>query len=117
MYVMPDREDHATHIRARRALTETRLSDLLKEAGSTANFRVIGNLIFDYYPKTFEAYLTQLFALFDSMPNPIATDTLLPVLQAAWNYFPHRTLNGHCPAEIFLKLHPDGLKRLELEGR
>jgi hypothetical protein len=76
---------------------------------------VISHLVFDYHPRSFETYITQLFALFDLLPNRIETDTLLPVIQDAWNYFPHRSLDGQCPAEVFLKLHPDGLKRLKLE--
>jgi hypothetical protein len=25
----------------------------------------------------------------------------LRIIQDAWNYFPHRFLNGRCPAEVF----------------
>jgi hypothetical protein len=109
-------EEHAAHVRTRRALTESRLARLLKEAGSTANFRVICNLVFEYHPTDFQAYLAQLFALFDSLPNRTDIDTLLPVIQDAWNYFPHRALGGKSPVEIHLEFHPDGLSRLKLEG-
>jgi hypothetical protein len=108
---------HAAHVTARRTLTESRLSQLLKEAGSTAHFYAISNLVFEYHPRSFETYLAQLFSLFNSLPNPIDTDILLPVMQDAWNYFPHRSLDGKCPIELFLKLHPDGLERLELEAK
>jgi hypothetical protein len=76
---------------------------------------VISNLVFEYQPRSFETYVAQLFSLFDSLPNRIDPDTLLPVVQDAWNYFPHRSLDGQCPAELFLKLHPDGLERLKAE--
>jgi hypothetical protein len=31
-------------------------------------------------------------------------DSLLPVIQDAWNYFPHRSLGGRCPAEVMVDL-------------
>jgi hypothetical protein len=82
-------------------------------SGSTAHVNLVTNLVLNYHPKTFENFLTQLFALFDSLSNPTDTDTLLPIIQDAWNYFPHRGLDGRCPAKLFLKLHPEGLERLE----
>jgi len=29
-------------------------------------------------------------------------DSVLPVIQDAWNYFPHRSLDGLCPAEVMV---------------
>jgi hypothetical protein len=31
-------------------------------------------------------------------------DSLLPVIQDAWNYSPHRSLDGRCPAEVMVDL-------------
>jgi hypothetical protein len=31
-------------------------------------------------------------------------DAVMPVIQDAWNYFPHRSLGGRCPAEVIVDL-------------
>ena len=32
--------------------------------------------------------------------HSVDIDDALPVIQDAWNYFPHRFLHGRCPAEV-----------------
>ena len=86
-----------------RVLTELRLSELLLRSKSTATLADVQSLIFDELNK-FAVYLSRLLALFDSADNGVNIDTLLPVIQDAWNYFPHRSLEGRSPAEVFAEL-------------
>jgi hypothetical protein len=101
---MLDFDPDPNEIIRRRVLTETRLTQLLEEAGGDVTLNIIQFLIFDYHHTRSSTYFAQLFALFSSLPNGTGIDTLLPVIEDAWNYFPHRSLDGRCPAEILAEL-------------
>jgi uncharacterized protein DUF6429 len=88
-------------IRSHRELTESRLSDLLEQTKSSAALDDIKRFIFDESGVSRPShYFSQLMALFHTPENTIDDRTLLPVIQDAWNYFPHLRLNGHSPAEL-----------------
>ena len=75
------------------------ISLLLDVYGSGATVEDAAKLIFEYgeasHPSECLADLLMMF-------NPCEEDYLsfMPVIQDAWNYFPHRSLGGKCPAEI-----------------
>jgi hypothetical protein len=94
---------HSKQLESHRVLTELRLSELLLRSKSTVTLEDIQTLIFDETGKL-TLYLPQLLAFFDSGADGTDIDTLLPVIQDAWNYFPHRSLNGRSPAEVLAEL-------------
>jgi hypothetical protein len=91
-------------IEERRALTEVRLSSLFKQAGSTETVASIRKQIFNCNPKDFEWYTRYLLSIFEKQKCAVDIDAAIPVIQDAWNYFPHRFLNGRCPAEVLSEL-------------
>jgi hypothetical protein len=92
-----------------RTLTEMRLSALLKRAGSAERLEAIKRLIFEESQDGLSPYVTKMLRLFESAD--VDGDIVLPVLQDAWNYFPHRSLNGQSPAERLLALQTRDVDR------
>jgi hypothetical protein len=92
-----------------RALTEARLAALLKHAGSAATVEEIKNIILnETSDKPASAYFANLVSLFDAPEGTMDLDAVLQVVEDAWNYFPHRSLSGQCPAELFAQhIQPD----------
>jgi hypothetical protein len=97
---MKDFDPDPKEIDRRCRLTEARLSRLLRKAGADISVDVIRSLIFGYHHTRFKTYQAQLLALFATLQNPIDEDVLLPIVEDAWNYFPHESLNGRSPAEL-----------------
>jgi len=94
-------------IRTYRLLTELRLSGLLDRTKSTATLGDIQRLIFDesdLMPTSH--YFAQILGLFQTPKSKIDDEAVLPVIQDAWNYFPHRGLNGCAPAEFIAGISP-----------
>ena len=87
---------------AYRTLTEERLSALLVRAGRPATLDGIKTIIFDEGHTQLSAYVTKMLRIFE--PSQIAIEDIVPALQDAWNYFPHRSLDGQSPAERLLDL-------------
>jgi hypothetical protein len=85
-----------------RRFIELRLAELLVQSKSTATPEHIKSIIYNEPTKRASEYIVDLIAVFDSPQVTFDLDILLPVLQDAWNYFPHRSLGGKCPAELFL---------------
>jgi hypothetical protein len=92
----PDRKA----IDRRRRSTEARLSRLLQKAGTDFPVDAIQSLVFGYHHTRFNTYLVQLRTLFASLDNPVNENVALPLIEDAWNYFPHESLNGRSPAEV-----------------
>ena len=91
-------------ILGRRALIEARLTALLKEAHATATLEDIKNVIYSEDPdQRPSAYFSFLFSMFDTPRSSLEIGTLAQIVQDAWNYCPHRCLNGQCPAEVFAR--------------
>jgi hypothetical protein len=64
----------------------------------------VRNLAFKYNHARFKTYVAQMLALFRSARHPADEDAVVAVIQDAWNYLPHRSLNGRCPAEVMADL-------------
>lgn len=87
------------------SLVEDRISRLLEEAQSRHKLSDVKNYIFNaaHTAKPRE-WIGPLLGFFDRSMDDIDDDDIdvfLAVIQDAWNYFPHRSLNGECPAELF----------------
>jgi hypothetical protein len=94
----------AAEIAGHRARTETLLSALLRRTKSTATLADIQTLIFEEREDRHSTeYFCDLIALFDTRHGSVDIDEVLPAIQDAWNYFPHRRFRGECPAERLLQ--------------
>ncbi|HTV26201.1 MAG TPA: hypothetical protein VMF32_00270 [Xanthobacteraceae bacterium] len=107
--------NHQSEIAKQRARTEKRVKRLLSKTGSSATLDDIKTIIFnEVVEMAFSAYLMKLMDFFDD-PDERYIDEMLPALQDAWNYFPHRRFNGSCPAAEMLRLAP-GVKPRDLRA-
>ena len=83
-----------------RALIELRLSVLLEKYGSRFTVEDYKRAIFDGPDQTdFPSYLAKSLDVFGTDIEH-ASDEIVAIIQDAWNYFPHRALEGRCPAEM-----------------
>ena len=86
-----------------RTLISARILYLLISFDSEATVEDMKQLIFEHdgrtHPSEFFVGLIELFRA-----DEADVDSLLPVIQDAWNYFPHRSLGGRCPAEVMVDL-------------
>jgi hypothetical protein len=101
---MADRNHNIRTIETYRMLTEERLQHLLDNVDNAASLDTIEQAIYDFNGGDFNLYLFfMLKALrYDDIGD--VDETTLQVIQDAWNYFPHRFLNGRCPAEVMAAL-------------
>jgi hypothetical protein len=105
--------DIVSRVLRHRTLTERRLTRLLKQISSAATLEDIKAIIFDEDQEIpFIVYVMQLSELFGDDAD---ADALIPTIQDAWNYFPHRRLGGSCPAELMLQRIP-GLTPADLRA-
>jgi hypothetical protein len=86
-------------IEAHRKLTMRRMSSLLEEAGIDLPVDMIEFVIFRYHHTRDYLFEAQMKAMFKSAARPIEKDIFLMVIRDAWNYFPHQSLSGGCPAQ------------------
>jgi len=89
-----------SHNAAYRLLVESRLTHLLEVSEIGISFDAIQSIIFDYPQNEVNACIVTFLALFGSSKTPLDEDALYSVIQDAWNYFPHRFLDGRCPADL-----------------
>ena len=102
--VQYDRGDHAPQtIKMRRKATEMRLDEELRRANSFLDLRQVMALIFEADAQAFRSYLEAMLTAFDRDVDDV-DQSLLQLFQDAWNLFPHRFLDGRCPAERFDQL-------------
>ena len=86
-----------------RELLSARISFLLERFGSAATVEDIKTMILEHDEARHPSeYFADLLMLFNAGEDDL--DHLLPVVQEAWNYFPHRSLGGHCPAMAIANL-------------
>lgn len=104
---MADRHHNIRTIETYRMLTEERVQHLLDNVENAASLYTLKTLIYDFDMGDSRLYLfAMLKALrFDNIEE-VDQDTL-QVIQDAWNYFPHRFLDGRCPAEVMQALRKD----------
>jgi len=99
---MNDNEPHdLIGIIARSVETEARLAAALRAAESTATVDDIKKMILEESgDHAFSTYLRDMLGVFRNSDVLDRVDGI-PLIQDAWNYFPHRRLDGRCPAELF----------------
>ncbi len=92
-----------TEILKHRAEIEARVSSLLTKVGSSGTLDdVKGIILNDSVSLRPSAYLVKLARLFTSPQKSVDLSLVFPVIRDAWNYFPHRSLEGRCPAELLV---------------
>lgn len=79
---------------------EQELTDRLKKNKSDFSLQDIKNIIF--YEEDSDD-LTEVVAMFDLGQDISELNDILQLINDAWNYFPHKTLDGLSPMEIILK--------------
>jgi hypothetical protein len=86
-----------------RTILSARMLYLLVSFESEATVEDIKQLILEHDGKAHPSEcFVDLIDLFRAEKADV--DFLLPVIQDAWNYFPHRSLGGRCPAEVMVDL-------------
>lgn len=80
----------------RRKEIEQELVDLLKETGSDFSLEDIKDVI---YNENGQDSLTDIIAMFDNSLGLVELENVLEIVNDAWNYFPHKILNGLSPTE------------------
>jgi hypothetical protein len=70
---------------------------LLKKVKSDFTFKDVTDAI---YNETEQGDLTKMIAMFDTGEGDELSN-ILDILTDAWNYFPHKTLGGKSPKEMF----------------
>jgi hypothetical protein len=102
--------DEVAKIAKHRRGVEVRLAALLRESGSSMTVESYKLGIFNG-PKepNFQAYLLEALDIFGCDIDS-ASDAVVSIIQDSWNYFPHRSMEGRCPAEVLaaLKLEESG---------
>lgn len=83
-------------ILAKRKKTEKELSALIQKTKSDISLEEIQDVIYD---ETDFNDLSDIIRMFD-MGSPYELQNAIEILNSAWNYFPHRILNGLCPVEF-----------------
>jgi hypothetical protein len=83
-----------------RALTEDRVTQLLSKAGGDGTLDKVKCFVFEAWNREeHRTYLSLMLTWLDCDIDDLNDDTL-QVIQDAWNYLPHRELDGRCPAEV-----------------
>ena len=75
---------------------ENELLEMLKETKSDFGLDDIKKII---YNEDGQDGLTDIIAMFDNGLGLVELENVLEVVNEAWNYFPHKILNGLSPVE------------------
>jgi len=75
---------------------EKELSALIQKTKGDITLKEIQDIIYD---ETDFDDLNDVIRMFDT-GSPYELQNVIETLNDAWNYFPHRVLNGLCPLEI-----------------
>jgi hypothetical protein len=86
-------------IKALRSATEKQLEHQLKQANSFLDIQKVMALVFETDLPNFRTFVAAMLTAFDRDIEG-ADEDILQVIQDAWNYLPHRSLDGRCPAEV-----------------
>lgn len=106
---MADRNHNVRTIETYRMLTEERVQHLLDNVENAASLDTIKKIIYDFASKDFQLYVLAMLKAFRYDDIDDVGAATLQVIQDAWNYFPHRFLNGRCPVEVMAELSKDQL--------
>jgi hypothetical protein len=91
-----------------RERTETELDRRLKQEQSVGNVRKVLALAFECGSSEAKTFLSVMLTFFNRGVDTVEQE-LLFLIEDAWDYFPHRCLQGHCPAELDMMLFRDEL--------
>lgn len=83
---------------------EKDLLELLKENKSDFGIEDIKEII---YNEEDQDDLVQVIAMFDRGQGLAEMDEILEIINDAWNYFSHKSLDGLCPMEKLLEYQKD----------
>ena len=75
---------------------EQELVDLLRDSESDFSLEDVRDTI---YNEDGQDSLTDIIAMFDNGLGLVELENVLEVVNEAWNYFPHKILNGLSPVE------------------
>jgi hypothetical protein len=92
--------ENKRQILERRKEIEKELLDMLKETKSDFGLDDIKEII---YNEDGQDDLTDVVAMFDIGQGLTELENILEIINDAWNYFPHKILNGLSPAEKLLE--------------
>jgi len=84
-----------------RQLIEKHLAALLEQTSSIVTVDAIKYVVLNIGHTHFRDYLDGMLEIFESPDSSVDIDAAIPVIQDAWNYFPHKSMKGRCPAELF----------------
>lgn len=84
----------------RRREIEKELLEMLKETESDFGLEDIKEII---YNEEGTDDLTDIIAMFDRGQGAVKLQNITETINDAWNYFPHKILNGLSPAEKLLE--------------
>jgi len=104
---MVDKNHNIRTIATYRILTEERVQHLLDNVDNAASLDTIKTVIYEFASEDFQLYLITMLKAFRYDDIDDVDEATLQVIQDAWNYFPHRFLNGRCPAEVMAALRKD----------
>lgn len=87
-------------ILVRRIEIEQELLDFLKETKSDFTLDHIKDII---YNEEGQDDLTDVIAMFDTGQGAAELENIMDTINDAWNYFPHKIIDGLSPAEKLLE--------------
>ena len=94
--------ENKSQILQRRREIEKELLELLKETKSDLGLDNIKEII---YNEDGQDNLTDITAMFDTGQGATELQSVLELVNDAWNYFPHKVIGGLSPAEKLLEYH------------
>jgi hypothetical protein len=94
-------------ITMQRALVAERMERLLRAAKSATTLEDVTHMISEAEIADFTGYVSAMMTALNCSDLDSLEDATVATIQDAWNYFPHRALNGKSPAEIVMR---DGTK-------
>jgi len=79
---------------------EKRLAERLIRARCPTSLEAIRTLVYEEQPDgTLPSFLTNMLSVLRVGDDEI--DSVLPLIQDLWNYYPHASLGDRCPADLF----------------
>ena len=97
-------------IREARKRTERKLSCELQKSASFLNVEKVRCLVFESNASAATTFLSAMLTALDCELQTIDTEFLY-LIEDVWDYFPHRFLQGRCPAEVDSALFRDQLSQ------
>ena len=87
-------------IEERKKEIDQELTEMLRETGSDFSLQDVQDIIFNEEDND---DMMKIVAMFDNGGGASEISNALEIATDAWNYFPHKALNGLSPAEVALK--------------